>query len=83
MGKKAPNLRPPTSNLQSPFAKPPPPSQPDWYARGRDVPPLAIGVGNIMVEIAIKAAQLAQHNRHQTQSSSRQPPDNNGLDEAQ
>jgi len=47
------------------------------------VPPLAIGVGNIMVEIAIKAAQLAQHNRHQTQSSSRQPPDNNGLDEAQ
>jgi len=83
MGKKLPtsDLQPRTSNLHPP--SPPPPSQPDWYARGRDVPPLAIGVGNIMVEIAIKAAQLAQHNRHQTQSSSRQPPDNNGLDEAQ
>lgn len=63
-------------------SSPPPQSPPDWYAGGRDLTPLAIGMGNIMAEIAIKAAQLAQHNRHQTQSSSRQPPDNNGLDEA-
>lgn len=64
---------------------------PDWYARGCAAPPPAIspptgqgeGPMNIMAEIAIKAAQLAQHNRHQTQSSSRQPPDNNGLDAEQ
>lgn len=57
---------------------------PDWNARGRDSTRPWLSAEErvyVMAEIAIKAAQLAQHNRHQTQSSSRQPPDNNGLDE--